>query len=383
MRVLCAALPSPGHAYPLLPLAVAAVHAGHKVNFVTDESFLSTVRGAGLTATPAGMSIPAAFEAARRGGVWRPGTLSREELAQVVGTVFGDTLVRAIVADLVPLLETDRPDLVIYGMGATGAAMAAQLAEVPAVCHTFGRYSTDPPFDSIYRTLTATAAQLGVRNAELPSFGDPVIDICPDSAQNAGFVTAVRRTALRPVGWSPPGSSLPDGVATSDRGRPLVYLTLGTAMGTVEVLREAIAGLAPLDVDVLVATGPSITADDLGVVPGNVRVEQWVAQSRLLEHVDLVVHHGGSGTTLGAFGAGVPQLMLPQGADQFSNTELVAALGVGAGLLDEHAHASAISTLARHLLADPAVAAAAGRLAAEVARMASPAEVAALLPTFI
>ena len=37
------------------------------------------------------------------------------------------------------------------------------------------------------------------------------------------------------------------------------------------------------------------------------------------------MHHGGSGTILGALAAGVPQLLLPKGADQFENADLMTA----------------------------------------------------------
>lgn len=36
----------------------------------------------------------------------------------------------------------------------------------------------------------------------------------------------------------------------------------------------------------------------------------WVPQAELLPHVDVLIHHGGSGTTLGALSVGAPQLIL-------------------------------------------------------------------------
>jgi len=54
---------------------------------------------------------------------------------------------------------------------------------------------------------------------------------------------------------------------------------------------------------------------EIGDVPENVIVRSWVPQADLLRLVDVIVHHGGSGTTLGALTVGAPQLILPQGAD--------------------------------------------------------------------
>lgn len=216
---------------------------------------------------------------------------------------------------------------------------------------------------------------------DLPSFGDPVVDICPETVQSPDFLAEAKRVPLRPVGWAEPGD-LPAGVLGRDKSRPLIYLTLGTAFGDEGVLKRAISGLARLEADVVVAAGPTVDPAQLGDVPANVRVEAWVAQAELLPHVDLVVHHGGSGTTLGAFGEALPQLVLPQGADQFTNAEAVVTAGVGGQLIGDDITEDAIFEGSRRLLADDAVRAAARTLADEVAAMPSPAEVAKRLPEF-
>ena len=120
------------------------------------------------------------------------------------------------------------------------------------------------------------------------------------------------------------------------RTRPCVYLTLGTvSFGAVEVISRAIAEIAPLEVDILVTVGPEGDPTALGEVPSNVHVERFVAQSAVLPMVDLIVQHGGTGTVLGALEAGLPQLVLPQGADQFFNAEILTAAGVARALQND------------------------------------------------
>ncbi len=311
----------------------------------------------------------------------RAADASPESFYPVIGEVFGNVLPRRFVADLTPLLERHRPDLVVYESGNTGGAIAARLAGIPAIGHGFGRVSPGEVIDIMTARLAEYAAEVGFEGVGLPSFGDPVVDICPESVQSADFLAEANRIPLRPVGWAEPGD-LPDGVLGRDKGRPLVYLTLGTAFGDEDVLKRAIHALARLEADVVVAAGPSVDPAQLGEVPGNVRIEAWVPQAELLPHVDLVVHHGGSGTTLGAFGEGLPQLVLPQGADQFTNAEAVVAAGVGGQLIGQDATEDAIFEASRKVLADDAVRAAARSLADEVAAMPSPAEVAKRLPDF-
>jgi len=160
------------------------------------------------------------------------------------------------------------------------------------------------------------------------------------------------------------------------RSRPRIYLTLGTvSFGAVEVLSRAIAEIAPLDVDVLVAVGPEGDPAALGEVPANVHVERFVAQSAVLPLVDLIVHHGGTGTVLSALEIGLPQLLLPQGADQFFNADLLTTTGAARALPNDAQQPGAITEAVQALLGDSPERETAARVRDEIAAMPSPAEV--------
>jgi len=358
-----AALAAHGHTYPSIPLALAARNAGHDVVFVAGQQFLPTLRRAGLAAEPAGMSMAEAFA-----GV--------APSAEQVGRVIGAVLPRRMAADLAPLLAEHRPDAVVHDVGTLGAPIAAAVAGIPALGHTFGRIFANTLSESIVSSFDALAAEFELDPAALTA--SPVLDICPESVQSQHFLDQADRVPLRPVAWSECGA-----LVERTPGRPLVYLTLGTVFATAAVLRQAVDGLAALPVDVLVAAGPALDPAALGDVPDHVRVAAWVPQAAVLPHVDLVVHHGGSGTMLGAFAAGRPQLLLPHGADQFTNAEAVVAAGAGARLLPADLSPDAVAVTARALLADDAVRDAARRLAGEIAAMPPPEDVAARLPALI
>ncbi|WP_409183317.1 glycosyltransferase [Amycolatopsis sp. VS8301801F10] len=382
MRILFTSLASYGHLYPLLPLAVAARDAGHDVVYATAPDFHPSLEKAGLEPVAAGLTLQEAF-----GEVFAGDTRSRyevppDELNEAIGKAFGRLLPSRFMTDLAPVLAERKPDLVVYEMGNPGGAFAAHRAGIPAVGHGFGRVSSGGPMEHISDQIDAFAAEVGLAGSNRLFWGHPFVDICPPSVQAPEFLAEANRVPLRPVGWSEPGD-LPSGIEGRDRGRPLVYLTLGTTGASqAHLLTAALQGLASLDVDVLVATGPAVDVAALGEVPSNVRLEAWVPQSELLPHVDLVVHHGGSGTTLGAFGAGVPQLLLPQGADQFTNADAVVEAGAGAKLVGDELTTDAVRETAGRLLADRTVADVVRELAAEVAGMPSPEEVAAQLPQY-
>ena len=392
MDLLFSSLPSHGHTYPLLPLAIAAREQGHHITYATAASFHAPLIALGFDVVDVGTDIHSAF-AELSGSDASPIEARKrdpEEVAELAARIFTDILPRRFFGDLKPVLAARRFDLVVYEAATIGAAFAAKVAGVPAVCHAFGR-----GFDRVVAEESGTAGfaegfvriaeeLLGPDAADLTpdnlAGGDPYLDIYPASIQAPAYRDAPNRVPLRPVAFSEPGE-LPDWVRA--HAEPLIYLTLGTAFGDAGVLRTAIAGLAATGAKVLVAAGPTVRTEDLGDPPPSVTVEAWVPQAELLPHVDLVVHHGGSGTTLGSIAAGVPQLFLPQGADQFTNADAVTGAGAARTLRGDEVTAEAVTAAAKELLSDADVAARVAALAEEVAAMPSPAEVAARLPDFV
>lgn len=357
-----------------MPLAWACRDAGHQVLFGTGEKFRPRLQELGFRTERVGISIDEADALAMRDD---PGLndLPREERWRFGVVVFGDVLARRTMEDVRPLLEDARPDLLIYDEVDIGAAAAAQLAGVPAVAHSLGRQLPD----LIRRAALERLAEV-VRGHDLDALpGDlfeanAYLDICPPSLQDASASEPGERIPLRPVAPVGPTDVLPRWVA-SVRSRPLVYLTLGTYVsGHVGALRAAAAGLATLDVDALVTVGPDGDPSALGPLPGSVRVERFVPQGVLLRHVDAVAHHGGSGTMLGALAHGIPQLLLPHGADQFVNAQALVDSGAGRCLLPEQITPESVAGAVQALLSDPGYRAAARGIATEIAAMPVPAQ---------
>jgi UDP:flavonoid glycosyltransferase YjiC (YdhE family) len=358
VRILFSCRPAYGHLFPLLPLANAAKAAGHDVVFGTGEAFVGKVRDLGFEAHRVGIGIgEAEAEARRRHG-------EDAEFFRIGLTMFAELLPRATLADLTPLLPELRPDLVIYEQSDVGAGAAAQRAGIPAVSLVIGR-SMPPP---IVAAATELLAQVWDPLPADAFFGDACVDVWPDSLRDPGTAGVPKVFRMRPTPFDLD-------VPLPPLDRPLVYLTLGTVVfGATDVLRGAIRALAKLPVNVLVAVGPGDPAL-LGDLPDRVRVAAFVPQGKVLKHADLVVHHGGTGTVHGALAAGLPQLILPQGADQFANAETLSALGAAKSLVGDAIRIDAIEAAARELLDDPAPRDIARGIAAEIAGMPAPEQV--------
>jgi UDP:flavonoid glycosyltransferase YjiC (YdhE family) len=365
MKVVFSSLPGYGHLYPIMPLALAFADAGHGVTIATSEPFTDRLPLPTILSLPVGTTFhQLEHEAVRR----HPEILAGlpETALDLPITLFGEICPEQTVPMLLTAFEQDRPDLVVYEVSDVGAAIAADLLGIPAVAFGLGQW---------HPILTEWHAR-GVahqrdRWTEPPQLLGRYLDPMPPSLRKN--LTGI---PIRPVPWSQPGP-VPQ---WPDNGRPRVYITLGTvAFGAVEVLRRAILETAAHDVDVLVAAGPKSDPAALGELPANVRVERYVPQDEVLQQVDLAVHHGGAGTMLGALANGVPQLILPQGADQFFNAITITEAQAGRGIRNEEQVPGAIGAAVGDLLADGRERLTAKQFAHEIAAMPAPSDVVAML----
>jgi UDP:flavonoid glycosyltransferase YjiC (YdhE family) len=356
----------------MLQLATAFQAAGHDVLWATAAQATHMVTAAGIEAVAAGAH--GAEEAALRGAVQGPARdLPGDQRPMFVfPRMFGEALTPPMAEDLVPLARTWRPDLLVHEHAELAAPLAAALCSAPSVTHSFG---TAVPAGILDDTRERLAGLWGAYGLEVPPhagcFRDGYLDICPRSVQSTPVDHIPDVHALRPVTAS--------GSTTARTVEPLVYVTMGTVHNRPEPLREVVAGVAGLGVPTLVAVGPRVEPASLGEQPDHVQVEAWVDQPEVLSRCTAVVSHGGSGTFLGALAHGVPQLCLPQAADQFRNAEGGLRAGAVLVLHPNEATAAAVGTEAKRLLADTGLREASGRVADEIAAMPSPDTVAAEL----
>ncbi len=373
MRIEFAGIPAYGHLYPLVPLAQACAAAGHQVAFATGPPFLDRLPLPTVPGAPVDLTLDDTVAEAQRRHPDAHGP-------DLMFAMFGDVTAEAVLGTLLPRWSEDPPDLVIFEWMDVGAGIAAELLDIPTAAFAIGNVP------SIIEGMHAAAR--GFRAADWsgrgqvpvarPLITDALIDPCPPSLAAAAGGARTPRIPLRTVAFNEDTGGVP-AFLESKRGHPAVYLTLGTvAYGAVEVLQRALADLADLDVDVLVAVGPDGDPSLLGEVSDRVHVERFVDQARVLPLVDVVVHHGGTGTVLGALAAGRPQLLLPQGADQFVNGDLLVKVGAGRVLTNDAQSPGAIGEAVAALLRpDSPERAGAARIQDEIAATPSPADVVA------
>jgi len=127
--------------------------------------------------------------------------------------------------------------------------------------------------------------------------------------------------------------------------------------------------LRDLPYNLIVAVGPGGDPASFGEQPAHVRIERYVSHALLLPRCRLVVSQGGAGVMFGALSLGLPQLMLPQSADQFVNADALVRAGAGLALQAEQATVGSIRQAATGLLTQPRFATSARAIQAELAAM--------------
>ncbi len=374
----------------MVPLARHLADTGHAVAFATASGFCRAVDQAGFDSFPAGLGHgPASEQASRqaRGGDQGHQEAARAQPEATPAWVFGANLFAGVagpakVAQLVEVIDTWRPDIVVHGAMDYGAPIAATVAGVPYVDHSFGPLSSAEFLDLAGDLVAPVWRQWGAEPEELGGmFRYLYLDICPPSFQAPHAAAVPVAHPLRPVPFeSDSGEALP-AWARALPPVPTVYVTLGTvANHTPGVFECVLAGLREEAINLIVTTGNNRDPAGLGPQPDNVHIERFLSHPAVLPLCDLVIAHGGVGTTVGALAAGLPVLLLPQGVpNQSWMAERAVSLGLGLQLPSGEVTPDSVREAARTLLLDASYRRAAEMLRDEIARMPGPAKVVALL----
>jgi UDP:flavonoid glycosyltransferase YjiC (YdhE family) len=320
MRMLAAcSLGGAGHFNPLVPFLRAARRRGEEVLTVGPPALREMVESAGFPFRAGGEPSEEQVAAIRERLPVAPAAE-----ASVLGNreLFGRLATAAMLAGMEDAWRDWVPDLVLRDPTEYASAVLAARTRTPIAQVAISLAEAEAG------SIAAAAPALEEHRQGLVSElrAQPYLTRFPASIDPSPFADTVRYHEPRetPV-------SLPDWWRGSDA--PLIYMTFGTVLGymsiAAETYRMALEAVKRTNARVLLTVGRRFDASTLGPVPPNVHVEPWIGQARVLNHADLVVCHGGSGTTLAALAAGVPLVMVPLFADQFENSRRIAETRAG------------------------------------------------------
>jgi UDP:flavonoid glycosyltransferase YjiC (YdhE family) len=345
VRVLFASTHGAGHFGPLVPFIDACIRAGDDVRVTGPPTLDPRGYPFRVGASPPEPVLRALWDA-------MPAQPPAQGEVITVGTIFAGLNVEAMLPPTEQFIAEWAPDLVVREVNEYASAIAAHRAAVPHV-----RVGISQAFAEEGGLAFATPSLEDVEPGIVAAIADsPYVTCFPESFDPAPFRVLRYRDPAAEV----PPKSLPAWWAGDDR--PLVYMTFGSVAAAFPAAAgaygKALAALGELPVRVLLTVGREL---ELGEVPANVHVEQWVPQADVLAHAALVLCHGGSGTTLGALAAGRPLVVVPLFADQPFNAARAGI--VGAGVV---ASVDTIGRAVERVLDDDSYAIAARRVADEM-----------------
>ncbi|RZU51612.1 UDP:flavonoid glycosyltransferase YjiC (YdhE family) [Krasilnikovia cinnamomea] len=370
MRVLFAVSPGLDHLFPTVGLAWAFRTAGHEVAIATSGTSVDAAVRTGLPVwdVSPGADFDAIFPLV--GTVEERAKRMRERGRTVAQAgVTPDIILEKFgrVSDLMAdgtlaFARAWQPELIVYSRLQGAALLVARALGVPAVEHGFSFLREGSMPQRFLPHLAPVYERLGVP-VELPDVTS--LYFAPEHlmyGEGTGWT-------MRSVPYHG-GGAIP-GWLVEPRQRPRICVTLGTTVphvAGVGSLGRVLQAAGDLDAEFVLALGDDPHLAPLGRLPDNCRVVDWTPLSLLLANCDAIVHHGGAGTTLASAHAGVPQLAMPHGADNWINADIVTRCGVG---LNREPEEMTVDDL-HALLGDPTIRKAAGALAAELAAEPGP-----------
>lgn len=141
---------------------------------------------------------------------------------------------------------------------------------------------------------------------------------------------------------------------TAIKGKSPIYISLGTVFNqAMDFYKLCFKAFGNTDHTVVMSIGKQNQISDLGEIPKNFIVKNYVPQTEVLKYSKLFITHGGMNSTNEGLYYGVPLIVIPQSADQPIIAGQVANIGAGIKLQMQSLTASQLREAADHVLNHP------------------------------
>ncbi|MGW0549948.1 macrolide-inactivating glycosyltransferase [Streptomyces altiplanensis] len=355
---------APGHVNPSIEVIRELVARGHRVSYAIPASFADRVAATGAD--------PVVYTS----------TLPTEDTPDAWGTElidniepFLDDAVQAL-PRLAAAFEGDEPDLVLHDITSYPARVLAHRWGVPAVSLSPNLVAWEGYEEEVAEPLFGPLKQTGRGRAYYARFGAWLDENGLSGVDPDRFVgRPARSIVLIPKVLQPNADRVDESVHSfvgacqgdrTDQGgwrRPagadkVLLVSLGSTFTRLpEFYRECVKAFGDLPGwHVVLQIGKFVEESELGEVPANIEVRDWVPQLAVLEQADAFITHAGAGGSQEGLATGTPMVAVPQAVDQFGNADMLVSLGVARRVDTEDATAEALRAAVLGLLADPEVA---------------------------
>ena len=391
----------------LVPIARVLADRGHEVAvFNPAPAPAKLIEDAGLINLPVpSRPMPAvAGDLAQASTAW--------DVEEMFGHLFSDEDgVRAATAVYVDLLRDYAPDVVVDSFGLF-PGMAARILGIPLVSVLQGNFH--PASEGFLwwkgkRPAGLPSAAPAV-NKVLAEHGLAPVDRSVDLlAGDLSLITGTPETDPVSAGaniahvgqiiWQRGNAVLPDWITALSKDRPLVWVYCGNPryagaaasnpFDSIVVMRAAIAALGDAPMHVVLTSGYQDVPEEVGALPSNFRLADYLPGLAMAQRCDLMVHHGGHSSVMTGLSAGTPAVIIPTSTERESNARRLAALGAGEIVLpndasdgEKHIDVDEFSEKVRRVLNEPGYRVSARRVAESIRQLGGAQEAADRIERF-
>ncbi|WP_226437378.1 macrolide family glycosyltransferase [Rhodococcus yananensis] len=349
-------IPAVSHVLPSLRIIRELVDRGHRVTYANDPTAAELIAPTGAELVPVPSTLPVADND------WPDDPFGAMD-------VFLDDAIQ-VLPRLHAAYDDDPADVYLYDIAGYAARALAESQGRPCVqlSPTFVAWDgydeevvapmRELPGADAYRSkFAAWLAACGATTTDPDSFAgvpESALALIPKAMQpNAERVDTDRVTFVGPC-FEP---------TTDEWHRPadaqnVLLISLGSAYTRQpDFYRRCLVAFGNLPGwHVVLQIGKYVEPGELGEIPPNIEVHQWVPQRAILDQADAFVTHAGMGGSSEGLWAGTPMIAVPQAVDQFMNADRLVELGVARRLDTADATADALRTALDELITDPQVA---------------------------
>jgi MGT family glycosyltransferase len=396
--------PLPGHLDwgGLLKTAQALQAMGHDVWWVSEARIGGLVERTGVPFAAVEVS----------GWLWPPPPLPTMEqfvnenmvtlrFRRALDTWLSETLVAQGIEALHDLASrAGPPDVIVTDPFLASAALVAERIGVPLVV---GGWASGPPVDEdqmryIQRELGHEATErierlckqfdvsgVNFSGGPAPSIQSPRLHISYFNAYWHQGETVLPQTVFMGGTVTPPTDDSPGWLTDIPNDQPLGLVTLGsTFTGDLSFFALGAQAIAAADMIPLVVLGYAPLAPEQkerlkAALPGGTRLINWIDYDHVFPRLDVIVHHGGMGTTHAAVVHGIPQIIVPHAADQRGQARRARQAKVGLELTQRDVHQGQLVPAVKAITTTDWVRESAAQLARDFADLGGPPRAAELL----
>lgn len=334
-------IPAHGHTNPMLAVARELIGRGHRVRFYSFEAFRKKIENTGAEFVSIDRFLP---------------ELSQKQMARLIRISTTEMTLQGLRAtvNMNDFLEGEirsfRPDVIYSDSVCFWGKLTAWKYHIPLVVSvsTFAFNQVSSRYQKLsLREMTDLMLGMPKVSRELKKMeacGHHVKSVLA-LVNNDNYTDTVVYTSRRMQPYAKTFSShyafvgpslLSQREPDKAKSRPLVYISMGTIINNrPDFYANCIGALKEEPVDVILSCGREFDRSQLGELPENIRVYNYVDQLEVLARADLFLTHCGMNSVSESLYMATPMVLYPQTSEQQAVARRARELGAGVDLKDD------------------------------------------------